>query len=127
MRPPIDPILKASQRKANKNKEREAELFSTLHIHLMGAGLPDPEVEYSAIPGRKFRFDMAWPDQLIAVEIEGGTFVTSRHRTSDGFTKDLDKYNLAAVNGWRVLRVSPEMIESGAALQMIEAVFAYVG
>lgn len=54
---------------------------------------------------RKFRFDIAIPELLIAVEYEGvygGK--KSRHTTVSGYTTDSTKYNLAASMGWRVFR-----------------------
>lgn len=62
------------------------------------------ETEYRFHEKRQFRFDVAIPDKRIAIEYEGIYSSTSRHTTLDGYSKDCDKYNLAAVRGWRVLR-----------------------
>lgn len=57
--------------------------------------------------GRKWRADfLVRPNVLI--EIEGGLWVTSRHRTGMGFANDCRKYNAAAVLGYRVLRYTSE-------------------
>ena len=53
---------------------------------------------------RKWRFDFAWPDALCALEVEGGVYVRGRHTSPAGFMKDIDKYNAATLQGWRVLR-----------------------
>lgn len=53
---------------------------------------------------RKFRFDWAIPDKMIAIEYEGVFSKKSRHTTITGYTNDCTKYNLALRNGWRVLR-----------------------
>lgn len=57
---------------------------------------------------RKWRFDFAWPDLKVAVEIEGGTFSRGggRHGRGGGHHKDCDKYNRATILGWKVLRFS---------------------
>jgi very-short-patch-repair endonuclease len=68
------------------------------------AGLPEPVQEYKFMEKRRFRFDFAYPVQKIAIEIEGGLYGKSRHTSIDGYTKDCDKYNLAALEGWRVFR-----------------------
>ena len=34
---------------------------------------------------------------------------------------DLEKYNTATLLGWRLLRVTPEMVSDGTALLLIEA------
>lgn len=75
-----------------------------------------PEREYEFCPGRKWRFDFAWPIERIAVEIEGGV-----HRIKDRFHRDIEKYNTAALMGWRVLRYTPKMIDEAKALEDIES------
>jgi hypothetical protein len=53
---------------------------------------------------RKFRFDWAIPSLKIALEYEGIFSEKSRHTTITGYSKDIEKYNLAITLGWRVLR-----------------------
>lgn len=53
---------------------------------------------------RKFRFDWALPDLKIAIEYEGVFSKKSRHTTVSGYTNDCEKYNLAQILGWKVLR-----------------------
>lgn len=60
---------------------------------------------------RRFRFDYAILDKKIAIEYEGldtvsksGKPIKSGHTTKVGYTSDCTKYNLAAINGWKVLR-----------------------
>ena len=97
-------------------------LEETLFLHLRAAKLPEPEREYRFHPVRRWRFDFAWPDLMLAVECEGLTApgTKSRHTTNQGFTKDCGKYNAAAMAGWKVLRFTSQMIKSGEALQQIE-------
>lgn len=61
---------------------------------------------------RKWRFDFAFPEQMIAIEIEG----RGRHQSFGGFDKDCEKYNAAAKQGWRVLRYTPAMVMRGDAI-----------
>ena len=72
-------------------------------------------------PPRRWRFDFAWPQQRIALEIEGGAWVGGRHNRGAGYVNDLEKYNTATLLGWRLLRVTPEMVSDGTALLLIEA------
>lgn len=65
---------------------------------------PDAVREHRFHPIRMWRFDFAWPDRKVAVEIEGGVFVRGRHSTGIGFTADTEKYNQAVILGWKVLR-----------------------
>ncbi len=80
------------------------------------------EREYVFAPPRKWRFDFAWPSEKIAVEVEGAVWANGRHNRPSGFIADLEKYNAAALNGWRVLRFSTECVISGKAIKMIEAI-----
>lgn len=84
-------------------------------------GFPEPERELKFHPGRRWRFDFAWPDRNLAVEVEGGIWSNGRHTRGAGFEADCEKYNTALVNGWRVIRVTAKMISSGQALAFVEA------
>ena len=60
--------------------------------------------EYKFHSKRKFRFDWYIPGLKLAIEYEGIMSEKSGHTTVTGYTKDLVKYNLAIINGFRVLR-----------------------
>lgn len=62
--------------------------------------------EYKFLEDRKFRFDFANIELKIAIEIEGGCWVGGWHNRGSGYIKDMEKYNLATVMGWKVLRYS---------------------
>lgn len=68
------------------------------------AKLPMPVEEYQFCKGRKWRFDFAYVGLKLAIEIEGGVWSNGRHRRPTGFIKDMEKYNEAALRGWKVLR-----------------------
>ena len=53
---------------------------------------------------RQFRFDWAIPQWKLAIEYEGLMSKKSGHTTIGGYTKDCIKYNLAQLEGWKVLR-----------------------
>jgi len=99
-----------------------SELEHELDYMLTLFRLPRHEREYRFHPKRRWRFDFAWPDVLIAAEAEGGTWTGGRHVRGAGFEKDCEKYNAAAVLGWRVFRFTAEMIRSGEALNTLEEV-----
>lgn len=94
----------------------EAELGKQIQY----AGLPHPELEYRFYPARRWRFDLAWPEDHLAVEVEGGRWIRGRHNHPVGYHHDLEKYNQAVLEGWRVLRVDEDMIKDGSALTLIE-------
>lgn len=60
--------------------------------------------EYRFHPERRWRFDFADPKRKVAIEIEGGLWNYGRHNRPEGYMKDLEKYNQAALMGWKVLR-----------------------
>lgn len=69
------------------------------------AGVYAPVAEHRFAPPRRWRFDFAWPDDRIAVELEGVVWRgKGRHQTAKGYAADCEKYNRAALLGWIVLR-----------------------
>jgi len=78
---------------------------------------PNPEFEFAKHTAfkRNWRFDFAWPAQMVAVEIDGGTWMPkhgkkSRHVTGEGYEGDCEKLNAAALLGWKVLRYTTTML-----------------
>jgi very-short-patch-repair endonuclease len=88
--------------------------------YIVSQGLPSPVLEHKFHPTRKWRFDIAWPNILLAIEIDGGTWIQGRHNRPSGFAKDCEKFNAATVLGWKVLRYTPAMI-NGMLIEDIKA------
>ncbi len=86
--------------------KRISRLERELLFRLKVAGLPLPEPEYRFHPDRKWRFDFAYPEKKIAIECEGGVWNRGRHTRGRGFIADCEKYNAAAIMGWKVIRYS---------------------
>lgn len=94
-------------------------------LALLRAEFPRDEwsAEVAAIHGRKFRFDYASTPYKIAIEIEGGVFGRGKpcpvckrksagaHSSVAGMLRDLEKYNEATAQGWRVLRFTPDQFD----------------
>jgi very-short-patch-repair endonuclease len=91
-----------------------------LSAELKKAGLPPHEQEVRFHPTRRWRFDFAWPELKLAVEVEGGVFSNGRHSRGKGFTEDCIKYNSAVQLGWRVLRFTTGQVTQGEAVQVIK-------
>lgn len=89
--------------------------------------IPPVEREYRFHEDRKWRFDFAWPDWKIAVEIEGGTFSGGRHTRGVGFADDCRKYNCAALLGWRLFRFTTGQVKAGYAIDTMIEAFHFVG
>ncbi len=84
-----------------------------LHARVLLSELATFEEEYVFCKGRRWRFDFALPAQRIAVEIEGGIWSGGRHTRGKGFEQDCEKYNEAALLGWRVFRFTGGMVDRG--------------
>lgn len=81
--------------------------------------------EHKGIEGRKYRFDAANPSKKVAIEIDGGIHpfwitlpngqkkkvMKSGHSTPEGIKRDMLKNNAAVVDGWKVLRYTPQMLK----------------
>lgn len=84
------------------------------------AGIPLPVVELKFSATRRWRFDFAWPSQMVALEVEGGIWTGGRHTRGAGFLKDMEKYNAAALAGWRVFRCTPQQLATAQNVQMVK-------
>lgn len=80
----------------------------------------DYVAEHKFHPTRRWRFDFALPELMLAIEIEGGGWSGGRHTTGAGFAKDLEKYDAAMRLGWTVYRCSPDMVRNAVAIETIE-------
>lgn len=79
-----------------------------------------PCSEWKFHPERKWRFDFAWPDDKLALEVEGGAWSGGRHTRGSGFVKDIEKYNAATLLGWRILRCVPSDVTMQETVDMIK-------
>ena len=89
--------------------------FSTRWKQLAPRDLPQPVSEHRFAPPRRWRFDFAFVEARVAVELEGGTHNRGRHVRPAGFQSDCEKYNRAIELGWYVLRYTSSMIKSDPA------------
>lgn len=95
-------------------------LEELLAVHIRADRLPAPVRELNFHPTRKSRFDFAWPELMLAVECDGGTWSNGRHTRGAGYAADCIKINDAVLLGWRVLRFTGEQIKSGLAIDTIK-------
>lgn len=85
---------------------------------------PKPAREYRFHPTRLWRIDVAFVEQKIAVEVQGG-FRRGAHFNVYGHDEDAEKSFHLAMLGWIEIRVSPLLIGSGLALRWIRAAMAH--
>ena len=93
----------------------------------LGIPAPEPEYEFAADIGRKWRMDYAWPTKDngyltgggVFLEIQGGLFMTGRHNQGAAMLKEYEKLNTAAIRGYRCIMCSPRQFSSGEALTWV--------
>lgn len=72
------------------------------------------EHEFSKV--RRFRFDYCWIQYKVAVDLQGGIYAKpgkgrkSGHLSIPGMEADMEKINLAQVEGWVMLQLSPRKV-----------------
>lgn len=96
-----------------------------LIFQLNAAGIKDFHVEYRFAYkdlGREFEWDLAFVDQKIAVEVNGGIWTKGAHGHPITILRNMEKGNWGAALGWRVLAFSTDQVKNGEALNFIEAV-----
>lgn len=91
------------------------------------AGMPEFVTEHQFHPTRQWRFDYAWPQRKVALEVHGGVFTKGRHTRGAGFTKDKEKMNEAACLGWLVVEVTTDQLKEGLALDWVSRALALRG
>ena len=101
-----------------------SDLEDSLVAELHALGEKNFQREHRFHPTRRWRFDLAWPNLLIACEVEGGTWNGGRHTRGSGFEADCEKYNAATLLGWSVLRVTGKMIRDGRACRDVRLLLA---
>ena len=89
----------------------EAEFAQQLAVEGIGGYVR----EYQFDPQRDFRWDFAWTEQRIAVEVDGWG-----HNRINRYFTDVEKGNLGAVQGWRILHVTTAMIDDLSGLALVK-------
>ena len=119
---PVDSKPKTRRKRKKKPPPEVDPIFASL---LNGRSISLPTREFRFHPVRRWRFDYSWPLHKVALEIEGGVFSRGRHVRPMGFLADMEKYNAAAVLGWRVLRCTPDTLYHKDTLDTIDFAIAY--
>ncbi len=76
--------------------------------------MPPALPEFRFDEKRFWRFDRAWPDHKVAVEIEGGLWMKNKgaHSHPTNIIRDIEKGNAAVLAGWTVLRFAETHLQS---------------
>jgi len=68
---------------------------------------------------RDWRFDFAFIDDKIALEVNGGTWRNGRHNRGSSIRDEYTKLNAASLLGWRVFLFSTDMVKDETASQTV--------
>jgi hypothetical protein len=112
--PSRPPLVKAARRQS-KHKNEYA-IYAGAYCRELG--IPEPASEHHFHATREWRFDLAWPAQRIAIEVNGGNWINGAHARPRGLIDEYEKGNAAVMCGWRVLRTEPGGLAN--ALQMVK-------
>jgi very-short-patch-repair endonuclease len=82
-------------------------------------GLPEPVFEWRFHPTRKWRLDLAFIDQRVCLEVQGGIFIQGRHSRGAAMLKEWEKLNTLATMGWRVLYCQPKDVCTTEIIELI--------
>lgn len=88
-----------------KNQSYPEKLFEKF---LEDNGFSERYLIYREFPVFPYFIDFAFPDLLIAVEIDG-----SQHLLPERVEKDTQKDKVLSENGWRVLRITAKVVNDG--------------
>ena len=82
----------------------------TLAALLRKAKLTGWKRQYKYVTNRRFSADFAFPLEKLIVEVDGGIYTRRAHGSVTGIIADMNRSNLAAQNGFRVMRFTPQEI-----------------
>jgi hypothetical protein len=83
-------------------------------------GVPQPVAEHRFHTQRAWRFDFAWLEQKVAVEVQGGIWTRGRHTRGAALLKEWEKLNTAAALGWRILYCQPANLCGGQFIGLLK-------
>ena len=105
--------------KKRKSVTKQTKIDPFIQFAKMQTGIEFiPEVRFDKV--RKWRFDYASKDLMIAIEVEGGVWTQGRHTRGAGFMGDMEKYNAAAAAGWTLIRRVPDNLLTVETIELIK-------
>jgi len=109
----------AKEKKKAKQDAQAEKIRRAICDYCEQHGFPAPVQEHEFYAVRGWKFDYAWPELGIALEVEGGAAIGGRHTSVGGFEADIAKYNEAAIRGWLVLRCLTSKARSARTLGLL--------
>lgn len=126
VRASLENSIAATPRRAPARMPSGVDLAEILAAQLRAVGLGHFQREQKFHPARKWRIDIAFTADLLAIECDGFAAggKAGRHQRAGGIRQDNEKYAELAIAGWRLIRVERTQIKSGQALKWIERALA---
>jgi len=118
-----DQLLEVLQPKRGKRSSAPAVDFEGwLARDMTVLGLPSFSRQFAYAPGRKMRADFAFEPQRLLVEVQGGIWRRGggAHSHPTKLLSDIEKHQLAVINGWFVFPVTTDQVRNGEAVRLIE-------
>lgn len=113
------PALRLRTSKVPKGDDEAKRLFG-FHLRAVRSDTFTWEIHeeyaFAKDEARNHRWDFALPQIGLAIEINGGIWTRGAHGHPQDILRNMEKTNLAAALGWRVLAFSPEQVKNGLAL-----------
>ena len=104
---------------------RRFDYADTLAQQIRALKLPVAIREYEFLPGRKWRFDLAWPRHRLFAECDGGEYIVGRHSRAEGMRGDCRKWNTATQLGWIGFRFTGSMVKNGEAIAELQNILRW--
>ena len=112
---PAQALKRAQQQEERERWER------WLLRDIRAAHLPEPRAQFRWHPTRRYRADFCYAPERLLIEVDGGIWLAKGgHTTGTGYQRDRERDCEAVALGYTVLRVTPDMVKSGAALRYVE-------
>lgn len=113
------PVKKTPAQKLLAKAKREVweDLFAK---QLQSIGLTQFLRQYPFHGIRQWKFDFAFNELKLAIEIDGAVYTNGRHTRGKGFEEDCEKKAEAAILNWTVLNFSTGQVKSGYAIEMVQ-------
>ena len=102
-----------------------SDLEAQLAFQLRAEGITGFEREAVFVEGRKFRADFLFHETSLGstpliCEVDGATWSGGRHTTGKGYESDCEKQALAAILGYRYIRLTGAMVRDGRGVDYIK-------
>lgn len=110
--------LTVTATKPKSKRSGKSKIEALMGEKLAASDLPAPVEQHKYLEKRRYKADYAWPIGKIALEVEGGA-----HTIKKRFEQDAERHNSLVLAGWRVIRVTGDMVRDGRALAVIKRAF----